>query len=610
MVSAVDTECYIDYWLCKFSTGESFVLLHDHPLNITGLLKALSRYTIVTFNGIGYDMPIISLALGGVNNEQLKRASDQIIVDGVPYWDIAPRLNWVDHIDMMNVAPGAGGLKAYGGKMHMPKLQDLPITPDASIKWYQRLPMAEYCQNDLNTTAELHARFKSQLQLRVDMSAQYGIDLRSKSDAQIAEAVMKSLLDFKPVIPRFAEGCEFYYKPPAWISFVNLPLLELLARCPFTIGESGAPIMAEELAKTTITIGNSRYKMGSGGLHSTETGASHVTDDTYVLRDHDVASYYPSIVLACEISPPQLGDSFLSIYKGWRDRRIVAKRAKDKKTADSLKTLLNGTFGKLGSRFSIFYAPSELIQVTITGQLALLMLIERLELSGISVISANTDGIVLKCPRAHEWLADTIIAEWERITSFETERTDYTAVYSRDVNSYIAVSPDGTVKRKGVFAEPLPGPSGWPNPTGEICVTAIVAYLTKGVPLIETVRACTDIKQFVYVRSVKGGGEYVSAEILPKKASQRFKRQFAGTVEAYDLIASLPVDSEYLGKTVRWYYAQGSTGSIRYKSNGNLVPTTIGCKPCMELPSKFPDDIDYNRYVLDAEELLKSCGIS
>jgi len=59
-----------------------------------------------------------------------------------------------------------------------------------------------------------------------------------------------------------------------------------------------------------------------------------------------------------------------------------------KKTANTLKTLLNGSFGKLGSRYSIFYAPTEMLQVTITGQLALLMLIEMMELCGIPVVSA------------------------------------------------------------------------------------------------------------------------------------------------------------------------------------------------------------------------------
>ena len=66
------------------------------------------------------------------------------------------------------------------------------------------------------------------------------------------------------------------------------------------------------------------------------------------------------------------------------------------------KVSLNGTFGKLFSRHSIFYAPEFGIAVTIGGQLSLLMLIERLELSGIRVVSANTDGVEMLVPNGSD----------------------------------------------------------------------------------------------------------------------------------------------------------------------------------------------------------------
>jgi DNA polymerase elongation subunit (family B) len=38
---------------------------------------------------------------------------------------------------------------------------------------------------------------------------------------------------------------------------------------------------------------------------------------------------------------------------------------------------------------------------TITGELSLMMLIEKYELSGIHVISANTDGVTVKIKKTH-----------------------------------------------------------------------------------------------------------------------------------------------------------------------------------------------------------------
>jgi hypothetical protein len=331
------------------------------------------------------------------------------------------------------------------------------------------------------------------------------------------------------------------------------------------------------------------------------------------------------LILRTGIYPQQIGEVFRSMYQTWFDRRMTAKHAGDKKTANSLKTLLNGTFGKLGSKWSIFYAPSEMIQVTLTGQLALLMLIEMLELSGISVVSANTDGIVLRTRRDMEWLRDAVLTWWESVTQFETERADYTMLASRDINNYVAIKPDGTVKLKGAYAPAEPGASGWPNPTGQICVDAVVAWLRTSTPIETTVRACTDVRQFVYVRQVKGGGSYCPNGTLPARATLTAMRAECvaagyGSVDvaswnkdtltaAYAaLVSARSGEREYLGKAVRWIYSTGSRGCIVTPAGG-LVARTQGCRPLMELPDALPADIDYEWYIREARGLLADLGV-
>lgn len=595
----LDTECYIDYWLCRFESGEVFEQYEARPLDIEGLRNALARYRIVTFNGNSYDLPVIELALRGASCAELKGLSDWIIQGNNRVWH---QLDWVDHIDMIEVAPGQSSLKMYGAKLHAKKLQDLPYKPSDSITWPMRVLLREYCANDLATTRALYMAFPQQLALREQMSAEYGVDLRSKSDAQISEAVMKATLPFRPVRPRFDPGTIFYYQPPDWL---QSPLLDFLARCPFTITESGTVEMSAELAAHVITIGNTSYHLGMGGLHSMESNAVHYADEYYELSDHDVASYYPSLILRTGIYPKQIGPLFSDIYRGWYDTRLAAKRAGDKKRANSLKTLLNGTFGKLWSPYSIYYAPAEGVQVTVTGQLALLMLIEAAELFGINVVSANTDGIVMCTPRALIPVRDNLISWWESITEFETERTQYRMIMARDVNSYVAITLDGEVKLKGQYAPPEPGASGWPNPTGQICVTAIIEYLKKGTAINTTIRACTDIRQFVYVRQVKGGGSYCPNGTMTNaaKTTKKVMREYGG-FEAYSqAVARNVAERDYLGKSVRWYYAKGSPGCIVTPSGG-LVARTEGCRPLMELPDSLPDDVDYDWYIKEAESML------
>lgn len=646
--SCVDTECYRDYWLCRFTTGEVFQMFPGYPLDADGLSQALSKYRIVTFNGIKYDMPIIALALAGHTNEQLKQASDMLIVDQVRHWDLLRQFNvrpldWVDHIDLFEVAPGEGSLKAYGGKMHSRKLQDLPIEPSASIGVFDRVDLRSYCGNDIETTMDLFKTFPAQIRLREQMGEEYGLDLRSKSDAQIAEAVMKSLLPFKVQVPAFAAGTEFNYRPPAWMAFTTPILQNVLKRTvglPYSINPKGgvSPHHDNHLVDwgkdqvrldrhcayiskpkdwqhELVRVGGTSYAMGIGGLHSTESCVMFEADETYSLDSPDVASYYPSLIIETAIFPQQIGPTFSEIYKGWYDRRMVAKHSGDKKTANSLKTLLNGSFGKLNSKYSIFYAPTEMLQVTVTGQLALLMLIEALENTGISVVSANTDGLVVRCRRDMEWIRDDIIRWWESTTGFVMEMTRFSKLACRDVNSYVAITTDGDVKCKGAFAPPEPGPSGWPNPTGQVCVDAVVAYLQNGTPLADTIHACNDVRKFVYVRSVTGGGMFNPEPVLPKSTTLTKMREVAGNIaDKAELLAQYDAirlqrlaRGTYLGKVVRWYYATGSKACITYKT-GNLVPTTDGCAPLMELPDTLPDDIDYAWYEAEAAGLLVDIG--
>lgn len=313
--------------------------------------------------------------------------------------------------------------------------------------------------------------------------------------------------------------------------------------------------------------------MGMGGLHSTEGNSCHVSDDENVIVDWDVTSYYPSIILGCGLYPKQFGEVFLDVYRKIVTERIEAKANGDKVKADSLKIVLNSSFGKFGSSYSALFSPELLVQVTLTGQLALLMLIEQLELAGIAVVSANTDGVLVRCPVESEELMKQIILNWELKTTFNMERSDVAGHYGRDVNNYISVDPKGKAKLKGCFS--IGGLSK--NPSNEICNIAMIEYLKHGIPFDETIEECTDITKFISVRAVTGGAVK---------------------------------DGKFLGKTVRWYYSDQVKGTIKYKSNDHDVPKTLGARPLMNLPDDFPLDIDYKWYIKECYSCFKrSIGV-
>lgn len=582
----LDTEVYRDYFLASFlnvDTGNvrHFELYDGQPLDVPTLRSILGRYRIVTFNGNNFDLPVLSVAMGSGDPAAAKRVANKIILNNMKHWQLGIEPPKCDHIDLIEVAPGIASLKIYGGRMHAPKMQDLPIDPEASISPEDCALLRQYCGNDLRTTLALFRKLEPQIKLRESMSAEYGVDLRSKSDAQIAEAVIVHEVEkrmgrkLEKQDPFRLAGQTFTYKSPGFLDMSTPELSKIrdvLNTSVFTIGGNGVVTMPKEIADLKIEIGQSTYQMGIGGLHSTEKCAAHHSDDDHILVDRDVASYYPAIILNCGLKPASMGDHFLSIYRSIRDRRIVAKRTGDKVTADALKLVVNGSFGKFGSPYSKLYSPTLLIQTTVTGQLSLLMLIEQLESEGIPVVSANTDGIVIKCPRDKIALMELIVLEWEVATGFETEATEYLALYSRDVNNYVAIKPDG-FKVKGVYA-----PAALQkNPTNEIVTTAVIEFLQKGIPVEQTITSCRDITKFVSVRTVKGGAVK---------------------------------DGAYLGKAVRWYYALGELGTINYKVNGYTVPRTEGAKPLMDLPEAFPDDVDLDWYITEAQSILRDIGVN
>lgn len=255
------------------------------------------------------------------------------------------------------------------------------------------------------------------------------------------------------------------------------------------------------------------------------------------------------------------------------------------------KTLLNGTFGKLFSRHSIFYAPEFGIAVTIGGQLSLLMLIERLELSGIRVVSANTDGVEMLVPNGYDGVANAIMRWWEQVTGLTLEDKSYLALYSRDVNNYISLQFDGSVKRKGVFGES--GVLNNKHPDCDVCADAVVAFLTTGRPLRETVMGCTDVRKFLRVRGAKGGAVWFRSGI----------DSFALDGDDKSLVGG-----EYLGRAVRWYYARGSTDYIVDAGSLNKVAGSDGARPAMQLPDVMPADVDHDYYVELAYKMLMDAG--
>lgn len=548
------------------------------------------------FNSNRFDLVVIEMFLQGFGVEAIWAATQDLIVSEMRPYEVAKKyrfeLSTFNHIDYIEVCPLKSSLKGYGARLHAKHLTENPITIGVPITPEQVPMMRDYCFNDNRLTALIASNLKEEMKLRYDMSERYGVDLRSKSDAQIAEAVitheLKKVLGYVPKRPGFVAGTVYKYEPPAYVSlFTNPELIKaahLLCRADYRLNEKGVIETPPEVEAFKPTVGRTTYTIGIGGLHSNESKQGFSAENGYVIKDRDVESFYPRIILNRQLYPKHLGSAFLTIYNTIVQDRLDAKKAKNKVIANSLKIVINGSFGKYGSKYSLLFSPDLLITVTVTGQLSLLLLIDILERNGITVISANTDGVVSYYHESKEADFQRVIKEWEAATNFKTEETEYLALYSLSVNDYIAVKPkkDGTreFKLKGCFSNPWKDPDGQiyrfhKTPDCQILPVAICNQIGYGVPVEKTIRECRDIREFVKVQKVNGGAIY---------------------------------DGLPTGSLIRGYYSTQAVGAITRQKSGYKVSDATGLLPLMELPDDLPTDINYPEYIDRANDLLWEMG--
>jgi len=627
-----DLEIYKNYFLAYFLSTDgvetTFEIFDNEQDFVTKtFIDFISSRILIGFNNKNYDDVLCKFMVTegktyykvnrGMKDApltaMLKHESDKIIQKGVRPWVFCNLHNIstknLNTIDIKEILIGIASLKLYGARAGSKKLQELPIDHDKILTRDEALIIKKYCRNDLEVTKQLSELIVEQIKLREVMGEEFGIDLRSKSDAQIAEAVIsKYYKDHTGKELRHPDISEmptsYKFNTPKWIKFESKELQALLRDIEndeFKINEKGSVELPPCLKDRIISYGNKSYKMGIGGLHSIDGAGYYETTNTHKLIDVDVISFYPRVILNGKFYPIHIGSVFLTIYEQIVDKRLEAKarvaeiygllktdpdNIELKKelvtvinTMNALKITINGSFGKLGSKYSKFYSPDLLFHTTVSGQLTLLMLIERMENAGIPAISANTDGVVFHVEHTDEELMTSIVDQWQEDTDLQMEYTYYDKLVFRDVNNYTAFTIDGKIKTKGIFVKADLAH----NPTADIVKKATIQYLGFKTPVEETIRACTDITQFLQVRTVKGGA---------KKNDIK------------------------LGKAIRWYYsinerARGNfvNNAIYYVDNDNKVPNSEGGMPLMDLPDELPKDLDHQWYIDSANEIIDSVNV-
>jgi len=253
-------------------------------------------------------------------------------------------------------------------------------------------------------------------------------------------------------------------------------------------------LAVEGPAQQVFAIGGARIALGVGGLHSMDEPG--IIEGPLI--DLDVTSYYPSLIARDGIAPPQVPE-FAQRTHALLQRRLEAKRLGDGVASTALKYVINSLYGQLGNARSGLFSPADALRVVLTGQVHLLQLMDGIVSSGGEIISANTDGIVV---RTENW--SEVATAWESITGLRLERTHYHRLWRTSVNDYVAVDQHGDlVKAKGRFGGGDED-DHVRRSAAPIIARAVIEFLIHQRPLAATINDAQDPALFLLWRRANG----------------------------------------------------------------------------------------------------------
>lgn len=500
--------------------------------------------------------------------------------------------------DLKEVGGIQTSLKYVGTLLGHELLQELPIKWNETIETLSQVnTIIKYNINDIDITEKLYHKLKDDILSRVDIEKTEGIKCLDLTKSGIGNSLIIKMYSEITGLPKEAFINLRTHRNQVALKDCISPIIKFKANSlndlldkikKVTVNGSGKVDFGE-----FVQVGKTWYKLGVGGIHDQMNNVIRVAKDGYIIKDADVGSYYPRIIEKFDVYPSHFDSRVKSVYASYTDLRLSIKKT-NKVKAEILKIVLNAFYGKYGSDTFFLYDVQAMYSVTLNGQLSLLMLIEELELNGIEVFSANTDGITAYFHKDKEPLYDEICKRWEQYTKLDLEYAYYDEIYMLNCNNYFVIgkNKDGKrdlIKVKGLFATQDDKFDPTKSLSASIIPKAIKELFLNKTPIRKTIEECDDILKFAYCQN-KGKDFYY-----------QYKHVQDG---------ELQID---VFNTMTRYYASKS-GGLLLKTNGVSTISMISKQNVTlinDIKDPYPkkNEIDYDYYVLEAlkftNELIK-----
>jgi DNA polymerase len=508
--------CWID-----IDTGEEGEIVNDRAKLVDWYSK--TKHEIhVGYNSRHYDKWIIQALLKDIPVGQI---SDNIVMYGRRGHELIQNpMPWLDYDVMPRTDRGLKVLEGFMG--HEIKESSVSFDMNRPLTKTEWQEVLQYCRNDVRETEKVFNKRANTFDGHMGL-VKMANEANHKRDAQLVNRTAPQLVAAilgaqKPDFPRPDEFDLF------------LPNTLELDKYQFVADWFLNPNNHDYRQELKCEVGGVPHTFGWGGIHGALSQYSSKQPGTYILCD--VSSLYPALIIEYDLMSRNVANK--AIYRQIRDKRIVYKREKNPQEA-VLKLVLNSTFGVFKDQYNALYDPRMSNEVCIHGQLLLLDLIEHLEaVPSLTLIQSNTDGILSRIDNTDDLsLYYDICEEWQKRTRLALEFDEIERVYQRDVNNYLAVFKNGTVKGKGAVVKKLSDL----DYDMAIVNKAVVAYLQHGTSVEKTINDCNDLRQFQTIRKI--GGSYAHYRHGDVILSERCVRFFPSTDQSAPTLTQFKLDT-------------------------------------------------------------------
>ncbi len=601
-----DIETYPNFFslgIVNIDTGEFLIFECSDRRNdsdaLKGHIQSLSYGTnrMVGFNNIGFDYPVLHHCMShDVITAELAYAKAQAIIDTswndrfahvVAEWkEIVPQVDLfkIHHFDNVSRATS---LKMLECNMKSENVEDLPIPPGTILTPEQMDTMNQYNGTDISETWRFYNVTLDRIKFREELSERYGKNLINHSDPKIGSdyTIMKlnelgvdthgpnkqPLQTLRPQI-NLADAVlpSIHFEHPEFNRILNWFKAQTITQIKGVFDD------------VNCTVKGFTFVFGLGGIHGSVKNRSLSSDRDHVILDLDVTSYYPRVGTVNKFYPEHLGEAFCDVWNTLYEQR----KKYDKGTPENamLKLALNATFGKTNSQYSPFYDPLCMLKITINGQLLLCMLAEQLmKISGLELIQINTDGLTVRLLRDDHHLVKGLCAHWEVRTGLNLESNEYSRMFIRDVNSYIAEYTDGSLKRKGAYK--YGADLDWnQNHSQQVVAKAAEAYLLHGESVRKFIETHSDMHDFFIHTKVPRSSHLILVDADGNETPQHHVTRFYVSNEGGSLVKCMP--------------------PLKGKQEWRRIGIKVGhtCWPCNHFKNATAR-INHEYYIIEAEKL-------